>query len=310
MRIRTPLLLLACAGVVAPCALAEGPHYLVAGQDAVQKYDLDGNYLGDLIAPGGDLSGVSQFVLSPDGSKLYAGTFGAASNVSIFDAQTGAYMGNLDDGGPLAAPSVISWSHTGSLLVSDFGGGEVYEYNPDTNERIGTFFDSTLLINPHEVIAMSDGYLVSDYGSNRVFEFNQDGAFVRTVLSPAANGIARPLDMILSDDESTLYVSNNASGRVTVYDMATGALTGPFGSGSLTYPEGLAWAPDGSMVVANAGGGNLVRFDVTTGAVLDTFEIIPGTTQGATDVLFVVPAPGGAAALLLAGPWIARRRRR
>lgn len=279
----------ALACLPAGAALSDEPFYLVAASDSIQRYDLDGNYLGDLIPSGSDLISASQMALSPDGSTLYIGTFQAASNVSIFDANDGTYLGNLHDGGPIAGPSVIAYSHAGTMLVSDFVGGNVYEYDLDTLAPMGAFFDSANLINPHEIIAIDDGYLVSDYGSNRVFKFNLDGTFDSNFLTNR-EGISRPLDMLLTEDKQTLYVSNNASGRVTVYDMQTRTLLNTIGPGQLTFPEGLEFAPDGSLVVANAGQGNLKRFDINTGALLDTFELIPGVTQGSTDVHLVTPA--------------------
>ncbi|GAB5496215.1 MAG: hypothetical protein Phyf2KO_12950 [Phycisphaerales bacterium] len=286
---------------------AQQQTYLVAASDSIQRYSLDGDYLGDLVSSNGDLVSASQMVLSPDKSRLYVGTFRAESNVSIFNANTGEYLGNLDDNGPLQAPSVISYTHKGNLLVSDFTGGKVYEYDIETNERLGSFFRGGALINPHEVLQVDSGFLVSDYGQNRVLRYDLDGNFDEVVLSSPADGISRPLDMLLSDDGSKLYVSNNGSGRVTVYDTATNDLLQIIGQRQLTFPEGLAWAPDGSLVVSNAGGGTVLRFDVNTGELLDTFEQIPGVTQGTTDVL-VIPTPGVVSGALIL-PFVCRRRR-
>jgi DNA-binding beta-propeller fold protein YncE len=278
----------ACAAICSS-ATASCWHYLSAGSDRIEKFSLAGDYLGDLIPSGSDLTGASQFTISPDGSTLYIGTFNAPSNVSIFNALDGSYLGNLDDGGPMLGPSVVGWSHTGSLLVSDFIGGEVYEYNPSTHELVSSFFDSEFLVNPHEVLLVDGYYLVSDYGANRVFKFNLDGSFNSIFLTNTANSIRRPLDMILSQDTSTLYVSNNASGNITVYDIETRSLLRTLGNGVLTYPEGLEWAPDGSLVVSNAGGGNIRRFDTQTGLILDTFETGPAGLGGSTDVKLISP---------------------
>lgn len=307
---RAPLIA-ACAAVVcvgASTADAE-QSYLVAGADSILRYSLEGDYLGELVSPGTTLTTASQFAVSPDGGTLYVGTYQAGSNVSIFDARTGAYRGNLDDGGPLRAPSVISFSKGGSLLVSDFLGGEVYAYDPQTQQRIGAFFTGGNLVNPHEVLQVDGGYLVSDYGRSRVNRYNDDGTFDSVFLQAgAATQLSRPLDMLISDDGGELFVSNNASGRVTVYDTQTGDLLRTIGAGNLRFPEGLAWAPDGSLIVANAGQGTVRRFDAQTGALLDTFEQVPGLTQGLTDVL-LVPAPSSAAAFALPALLLARRRR-
>ncbi len=291
----------------ASCATAQEQTYLVAASDSIQRYSLEGDYLGDLVASNGDLTSASQMVLSPDKSTLFVGTFQTASNVSMFNAATGKYLGNLDDGGPLQAPSVISYTHEGNLLVSDFTGGRVYEYDIKTNERLGSFFRGGALINPHEVLRVASGYLVSDYGQNRVLRYDLDGHFDEVVLSSPADGIARPLDMIMSDDGSLLYVSNNASGLITVYDTETFDRVQTFGQRQLTFPEGLAWAPDGTLVVANAGGGTVLRFDVDSGELLDTFEQLPGVTRGSTDVL-IIPAPAVASGAIILP--IAFRRRR
>lgn len=302
----TRTIAIAALSLAAVPTLAE-QEYLVAGSDSVQRYSLEGDYLGNLIDPGTTLNSASQFTLSPDHSTLYVGTFRAASNVSIFDARTGEFLGNLDDGGPLQAPSVVTFSRSGTLLVSDFVGGEVYEYDPETRQRLGTFFSGRVLVNPHEVLQVDDGYIVSDYGVSRIYKFNLQGEFERTLLGGGLSGIAGPLDMLLSEDD-TLYVSNNATGQITVYDLNTLNRIRTIGAGQLLFPEGLAWAPDGSLVVANAGGGSVLRFDAITGELLDSFERVPGLTAGSTDVLLIPGAPTSGALLGLFA--LASRRRR
>lgn len=311
MRLLFLLLGVATAGLTPVAAAGGEPYFIAAERDSVVKYDLEGNYIGTLIEPGGDLTGASQMAVGPGGQTLYVGTFSAAGNVSMFDAKTGEFLGRLDDGGPLQAPSVISFSHKGTMLVSDFNGGEVYEYDLETNTRLGSFFDSDKLVNPHEVLQFDGGYLVSDYGAQRVFKFNQDGSFDRLFLTANAHGISRPLDMILSDDGSRLYVSNNGSQSVTVYDTTTRELVQTLGGpgGGMQFTEGLAWHPDGSLIVANAGGGNIMKWDVGTGELLGLFGPRDGQERGATDVQ-LVPTPASASLLGLGGLLATRRRRR
>ena len=95
-------------------AAADDPFYIVAASDSIQKYDLDGNYLGDLVAAAGDLASASQMALSPDGTRLFVGTFQAAGGSLVMlakgnrsaqvteacEAHGGFYLGSI--GGPAA----------------------------------------------------------------------------------------------------------------------------------------------------------------------------------------------------------------
>ena len=68
-----------------------------------------------------------------------------------------------------------------------------------------------------------------------------------------------------------LYVSDAGQGNVQVFDVVTGAFVGvfvPFGSGGLTYPDGLVFGPSGDLFVADRTLNAVLRFAGSTGAFL------------------------------------------
>lgn len=65
------------------------------------------------------------------------------------------------------------------------------------------------------------------------------------------------------------------------YDGASGLYLGMFvadSAGGLTYPVGLAFGPDGDLLVASSHTNNVLRFDGTTGEFVE--EAVPAATGG------------------------------
>ena len=81
---------------------------------------------------------------------------------------------------------------------------------------------------------------------------------------------AMPIEAAVTPDGSRLYVTNNGSGSVSVFDTQTNAAVGePIPVGS--WPRGLAVTPDGSRVyVANYGAGSVSVIDTSTNATVGT----------------------------------------
>jgi DNA-binding beta-propeller fold protein YncE len=80
-------------------------------------------------------------------------------------------------------------------------------------------------------------------------------------------------------------VTSSLPGSVTEFNGASGTFVRQFTGGGLADPEGITFGPDGKMYVAN--GDSIVRFDPTTGALIDVF-VTPGSggLSGGRDVTF------------------------
>jgi hypothetical protein len=69
-----------------------------------------------------------------------------------------------------------------------------------------------------------------------------------------------------------LLVSSYYTHSVLRYDETTGAFIGVFASGGgLSYPQGLAFGPDGNLYVSSGANAMVLRYNGTTGAFMDTF---------------------------------------
>jgi|GEM_PF-4128177 len=94
-----------------------------------------------------------------------------------------------------------------------------------------------------------------------------------------------PNSVALTPDGTTAMVTNQGSGTVGRYDMATGALLGTTTVGD--SPFGIAITPDGATaVVTNFGSSSVSRIDVATGDLL-------GTTTVGTNPYDVAITPDG-----------------
>ena len=271
----------------------QDPYYIVsnAGTGAMRKYDLDGKYIGDLVAPNSFLPGASQIAVAPDSRTLLVGTF-SDEGVWQVDLETGADLGPLPGEDFLVGPSNFGYRADGALLVSDFLGGAVYAYDYAGGVWLGEAFEAGHQTNPHEVIQHGGGYLVTDYRQGSITRYDAEGAFVGVLAD--GEELRGPLGMLLTPDGERLLVSNNGPGTVTSYEPDTGELLGTLAEGiGLAYPEGLAITPDGDLLVASPQNTTIFRVDIETGEVLGEFEHVEGD-EGTVDVLLVQPgqAPG------------------
>lgn len=79
-----------------------------------------------------------------------------------------------------------------------------------------------------------------------------------------------------------LFVSGASTNSVLRFDE-DGNFLGNFvnpgpGSGGLNNPQGIAFGPDGNLYVASQGSNNVLRYDGTTGAFIDVFASVAGTS--------------------------------
>lgn len=113
---------------------------------------------------------------------------------------------------------------------------------------------------PMDAQFLPDGSIaIAEIASGEITVASGPGYAARRTL---AKGLAGPVQLALGPD-GALYVSE-AAGAIRRVDLKTGAVT--LAAEGLILPEGLAFTPWGSLVVAEAGARRLTELDLAKGA--------------------------------------------
>ncbi|MGD1916148.1 MAG: M12 family metallo-peptidase [Phycisphaerales bacterium] len=184
-----------------------------AGDGRIAEFDLDGAFVGDLVATGaGGLTYPTALTIAPSGDLLVADRDGDA--VRRYDLQTGAPLGDLVPSGAdgLDAPYAITIGPNGNVYVGTDAQG-VFEYDGTT----GAF----------------------------VRRFVQPGA--------GGIGQSRGILFIpgMEPDTSRFLIADMAADAILEFDAATGDPAGQFSVGTwrgrFANPWGLRLGPDGRV---------------------------------------------------------------
>ncbi len=155
-------------------------------------------------------------------------------------------------GGELAFMAVET---TGNLVVSDAKRHTIMRFDPSGHllSEWGPRFGETTLAEPAGVAAQGNTVYVVDRGTPRILRLDAAGG-LQAALSLEAMG-TYGLNGLAADLAGTLYVADTGRNRIMVISP-TGQLVrqvGHSGSdlGGLTQPWMLAFAPDGSLFIAD-----------------------------------------------------------
>lgn len=305
------LFALALAAIAEPArAQAECGHYLlVSGYFSnVHLYDgCSGAFLRILDSQPGRLAGPQAIRTGPDG-QLWV--------VSETTARVNRYRS--DDFSYLDSP--ISVGGGFGVTGITFRGDEIYVggYNANTVRRYG--LDGSLLSTP---VPVTNGFRGVDNGMT----FGPDGKLYvpgydthnvlrhdpatgqNAILVPASTGgLRNSRGILFRPGGETFLLTAEGSGQILEFRSDTGALVRELRSG-LPRPTGMAWGPDGSLVVAVAS--RVVRLDPDTGA--DRGVLVgngSGGLNGATFVAFVAKDQGIDASQVGTQFWITGAGRR
>jgi len=199
-------------------------------------------------------------------------------------------LGTFDTGGSPNGAAVGG----GQIFIGDFGIPGWNVYNID-----GTFVQTVTAGASQQGITYANGdILIQNAGTPALELYTTGGTFIRTVAN-----VALTVEGVAFDGNNTVYALDSSA--IDAYDFTTGALqfslSNPasnetFGGTAMTYRNG--------SLFVGAESGNWWEIDALNGSILDS-------GNGNTDLfgLAVIPAPGPAALLGLAGLAAARRRR-
>jgi sugar lactone lactonase YvrE len=227
--------------------------------------------------------------LSPSVDLLVGNTDN--SSVLRYNGLTGAFLGAfVSDGyGGLVGPHGFAFTPDGKLLVADATSSSVLRYDNVTGAFLGAFVPSGSggLDGAPGIVYGPDGNLYVSSAYNReVLRYNgTTGLFMGIFVTSYSGGLDRPHGLTFGPD-GNLYVNSSDNNSVMRYQgpfgdqpgaplpapSQSGAVFVPSGSGGLNSPYGgLVFGSDNNLYVSSYGSSSVLRYDGTTGDLIDAF---------------------------------------
>lgn len=205
----------------------------------------------------------------------------AAAPLRRFHALSGVEVG-LSTGPPVRAGHDLLATPDGRLLVSSSADNRIAAY-ASSGASLGTVV-STGLSSPAGLALRADGaLLVANRGAGNVLAFDATTGAPLGVLVPAGSGgLGQPFGLTIGPS-GELFVTSEPP-QVLRFDASSGSFLGAFvplsANGGLEDPRGIAFKPDGNLLVASAGTNEVLEYDGASGAPLGRWA-----QAGTTDVL-------------------------
>lgn len=278
--------------------------------------DVTGQVVDTLAPTTGYREGFDDFrglAIDPDGSLYVSARDWNASRfgrwgVYRFDLESGDVLGTFIDSGPLEH---ITFGPDGDFYAIGGIFDDLYRFDGATGEFKNQILDGEEFgywgVGPFAVTPV--GAIFAATGGNAIARYDVDsGDRLSPLISLDDLGLApfRFDDMTVGPD-GLLYAAYNYPGRDQVleggvlrFDSTTGAYVdtlvndvpafGAASGGTL----GIAFGPDGDLYVGSQAAVAVLRYDIATGALVESLSL-EGTWRSASHIAFLpVPAPGGA----------------
>ena len=280
-----------CAGAAAAPLRAQAEcdrHLLVSGYNSnVHVYDgCSGAFLRVLDSQPGRLAGPQALRLGPDGALWVVSE--ATEQVHRYRADDFAFLSTPVATGAGFGLTGIDF-RDGAVWAGGYRGNVVRRYGLDgalqstpVQGAAGRGFDNGLVFGP-------DGLLyIPAYQSHTVLRHDPAGGQTTTLVGAGSGGLRNTRGILFRPDGATFLVTSEGSGQILEYRRDSGALVRELARG-LVRPTGMAFGPDGSLVVATRDG--VLRLDPSSGA--NRGMLVPagsGGLDGPTFVLFLPKA--------------------
>lgn len=273
----------------------------------VHVYDVcTGQFQGNLDSAG-RLAGAQASGIGPDG-HLYV-VAETAGRIVRYRADTLAY---IDDAVVLPAgfnATGMAFRGSDEVWVASYSQNLVRRFSLATGQALGDAVpagaaglagaDNGMTFGP-------DGRLyVPGYDSDSVIRVDPATGAASTFIAPRAGGLDRARGLLFEPSGDTVLVSSEGNGAVLRYAVSDGRFIGAVVNGRL-QPTGLAYHPDGSLLVVDATG--VTRHDPQTGAALGQLASASAGQVGGPTYLTVLagtPGPGVDTSQIGSQFWIA-----
>lgn len=163
----------------------------------------------------------------------------------------------------------ISWGKDGRIYSPDFINGHIHQVSLDgTVTRIGSGYSG-----PLGGAFTDDGmYYVSEYYTGNIFRITPSG-----VDSLMGTGYGGPSGMLVDSAQTKIFVSDYNNSKVSILDLETGERTTLAALGGLNGPDGIVYAANGDLIVANFNDNKIHR--ITQDGAISLFATLEGSAN-------------------------------
>ncbi len=249
---------------VIPARSFSAPQYGAIGPDGVlyvssftthrvARFDLQGNFLGDLVANDGVVLGKTFLTIRNDELIVSGSNNGA---IGVYDLATGAYKRNLVEEGIISGAHTVLWLDSGEMLVTDIITNSIERFASDGTHN-GTFSVDPILAQPASMELSPDGtsLFVSNFTNGHINEFDlATGALIGQLFQAGT-----AVDDLTYGPDGMLYAASYGSNSIYRYDFGAGSAEVFIdGTTGLRWPNSVLFIPAPGAIIAIALPGTLV----------------------------------------------------